>query len=181
MAIHKRKVGLLGGTFDPIHKGHLLLGEYAQASANLDCVMFLPSAVSYFKENTVNATATDRLEMTRLAVEDHPSFLVCDIEVRRGGYTYTFETLEELALLHPDWELYFILGADSLFTIENWREPERIFAASSLLVTTRNDITEALLEQKQQELTQKYDARIMTFPFPKLDISSTNIRTSLRN
>ena len=118
--------------------------------------------------------------MTGLAATNNPHSIVSDIECRREGNSYTVDTLEELHALHPDDELYLIMGADSIFEIETWRNPSRIFELAGIIAAARDDIDETLLGQKCEELTLKFGARIEVMNFPRVEISSTDIRNRIR-
>ena len=175
-----KKIGIVGGTFDPIHMGHLLLAEKAYSDCKLDSVYLVPSGFSYFKADKKVKDKETRLLMTGLAADNNPHFIVSDIECRREGNSYTVDTLEELYALHPDDELYLIMGADSIFEIETWRNPSRIFELAGIIAAARDDIDEILLGQKCEELTLKFGARIEVMNFPRVEISSTDIRNRIR-
>ena len=119
----KEKIGILGGTFDPIHMGHLIIAEQARDQYSLDRVLLIPSGHSYFKDNREQKVLSGqmRLEMTRIAAEGYAPFRVSDIEVNRPGNTYSFETLEEIAQDNPGAELYFIVGADTVCSMRTWK------------------------------------------------------------
>ena len=134
-----KRTGIMGGTFNPIHMGHLIIAEKAREQFNLDEVLFLPSGVPYMKDCREVLPGKIRMEMTALAIQGNPFFAVSAMEVEREGRTYTYETLEKLREQNPDTEYYFILGADSLWKIETWRKPERIFAACHILAAVRDD------------------------------------------
>ncbi len=175
-----KKIGIMGGTFNPIHIGHLLLGQWAMEEAELDGVAFIPTGNSYLKDRSELLPGEERLAMTRLAISDRECFCSLDMEVERGGDTYTCETLDALHTLYPQAKLYFIVGADCLFSIENWYHPEEIFKRCILLAASRGGMPMELLEQKQRELTQKYGAEIQLTAFPNIEISSTDIRRRRR-
>ena len=182
--MNKKKIGILGGTFDPIHLGHLIIAEQARDQYGLDEILLIPSSHSYFKDNRAQKVlpALTRLEMTRKAVSDYPPFEVSDIEVRRSGNTYTYETLEELADLHPEAELYFIVGADTVCSMSTWREPARIFAACTVLAAMREDqVDPESFEQGIKDLENRFHARIRTISIPNIGISSTQIRERAGN
>lgn len=182
--MNKIKIGILGGTFDPIHLGHLIIAEQARDQYGLDQVLLIPSGHSYFKDNRAQKVlpALTRLEMTRKAVSDYPPFEVSDIEVLRSGNTYTYETLEELADLHPEAELYFIVGADTVCSMSTWREPARIFAACTVLAAMREDqVDPESFEQGIKDLENRFHARIRTISIPNIGISSTQIRERAGN
>ena len=132
---NRMRIGILGGTFDPIHLGHLIIAEQARDQYALDKVLLIPSGHSYFKDNRKRKVlpAQTRLEMTRIAAGDRACFEVSDIEVTRPGNTYSFETLEELGRQNPDADLFFIVGADTVCSMRTWREPGRIFDACTIL------------------------------------------------
>lgn len=175
-----RRIGIMGGTFNPIHIGHLMLAEWAKSEAALDEIWLIPSGISYMKANQYVAPAEDRLRMTELAAKENIHFTALDLEIKRDGYTYSCETLEELAAACPEDKLYFILGADCLYTIENWKCPERIFQCCRLIAAVRNDASLEEMEEKKQELEQRFGGEIMLLPFVRTAISSTEIRERIR-
>ncbi|MCI9072158.1 MAG: nicotinate-nucleotide adenylyltransferase [Lachnospiraceae bacterium] len=174
------KIGIMGGTFNPIHTGHLLLAQWAMEEAGLDGILFMPTGNSYMKDRGEMLPGSERLAMTTLAVADRDCFACSDLEVRRGGNTYTYETLETLHRMYPRSCLYFILGADCLFSIENWYCPEKIFQNCVLLAACRGGVPMETLEAKRRELEKRHGARILLMTFPNLEISSTDIRLRCR-
>ena len=130
------RLGILGGTFDPIHIGHLAAARAAMECAHLDRVMFIPSAQPPHRAMAA-ARAEDRLAMTRVAVEGEPRFEVSDIEVARGGTSYTADTLAELHRVHPGDELFLILGWDAARLFKTWHEPQRVTALASVVIVGR--------------------------------------------
>jgi nicotinate-nucleotide adenylyltransferase len=131
------RLGIFGGTFDPVHYGHLLLAECCREQCRLDAVWFLPAAVPPHKREVELTPAEDRAKMLELAIAGHASFSVCRYEIDRGGVNYTFETLEHFAKEEPDRDLYFLLGADTLRDLPNWRRPERILELALPVVVRR--------------------------------------------
>ena len=129
------KLGVLGGSFDPPHLGHLAMAEAARRAHGLERVLLMPTGSPPHKLDIT--PAADRLAMVRLAVEGREGLEASDLEVRRQGTTYTVETLEELRRLHPGVELFFIVGEDSLADLPGWREPLRILALARLVVVNR--------------------------------------------
>lgn len=178
--IQKSKVGIMGGTFNPVHNGHLLLAEQAREYCNLDEILFMPSGNSYMKEQGEIPDGDTRISMTALAIEDNPHFALSTIEVERKGPTYTCETLAELKKLHPETEYYFIVGADNLFSIETWWKPEEILAGCTLIVAARGDKEESAIINKAAKLKEKYKARILLLPERRFDVSSTEIREKIK-
>ncbi|HET7338783.1 MAG TPA: nicotinate-nucleotide adenylyltransferase [Candidatus Dormibacteraeota bacterium] len=130
------RIGILGGTFDPIHVGHLAAGRVAMDCARLDRVLFIPSATPPHR-GPADATAEERLEMARLAIAGEPRFDVSDIEVRRGGKSFTSETVRSLKASHPDDELFLILGWDAARLFATWHDPDRVRADASVIVVGR--------------------------------------------
>lgn len=168
-----QKVGIMGGTFNPIHNGHIQLAKSAYEALSLDKVLFMPSGNSYLKKNVLDAK--HRVAMTKAAIADYSYFELSLIEVEREGNTYTYDTLQHLTQEHPDTEYYFILGADSLLYIDRWREPQIIFDLCTLVCAVRDDSDMDVLQKKGKELS-KLGAKIVYLNMDKIDISSTAIR-----
>ena len=133
------RLGLFGGTFDPIHLGHLILAESCREACGLDRVRFVVAGAPPHKPGDRTAVA-DRLEMARIAVAGHPAFEVSDIEARRPGPHYSVETLEAVHAERPEDDLFFLIGADSLADLPLWRSPDRIVRLASLVVVNRPGI-----------------------------------------
>lgn len=178
----KQKIGILGGTFDPIHNAHLSLGKKALETFHLDQVWFMPTGISYFKMNQKQMTdALHRAAMVKLAIQNEPRFLFSDMEILRKGETYTADTLQELCCRNPEAEYYFILGADSLRDIERWYHPQTIFDCAVILAANRNhQVPEEELKQEIHSLNRKFGARIEMLPFESMPISSTLVREEIR-
>ncbi len=121
------KIGIMGGTFNPIHFAHLILAESAYEELNLDKILFMPSKKPPHKLNESIESDEHRIQMIQLAIKSNPHFDLSCVELEREGITYTADTLEELNRNYPQDEFYFIIGADSLFQIEDWWHPEQIF------------------------------------------------------
>lgn len=175
-----RKIGILGGTFNPIHLAHLLMAEYALEAVELDKVLIMPSGISYLKKDMNVLPASQRLKMVELSIKDNPDLIASDMEIRREGNTYTYETLKELKALYPRITFYFIVGADCLFTIENWVEPKQIFENCVLLAAGRNSTSNDRMLAKKKELEEKFDANIILMDFPEINLSSTTIRDNIK-
>ena len=177
--IKAERIGILGGTFDPIHLGHLIIAEQARDQYQLDRVLLIPSGHSYFKDHRSKKVqpAQVRLEMTKIAAGSYKPFEVSDIEVNRPGNTYSFETLEELKALNPESELFFIVGADTICSMRTWREPQRIFNVCTVLAAMREDqVDPEEFQRETQALEKDFGARIYPVSIPNIGISSTQIR-----
>lgn len=176
------RTGILGGTFDPIHLGHLITAENALDGAGLDRVILMPTGCSYFKEDQKVTAPQLRYEMTRLAAGDNPRLVVSDMETTRPGNSYTADTLRELRETYPGDELYYIVGADTLVLMSLWRAPEEIFSLCHVLVETRPDeIAGKGLLEEIEALRDKYGADITILPARNIAISSTEIRSRVRD
>ena len=175
-----KKIGYLGGTFDPIHMGHLMLAEWSISAANLDEVWFIPTGQSYMKTDHYVQPGAERLHMVQLAVEGNNKLKCLDMEILRQGYTYTYETVEELKAGYPDTEFYFIQGADCLFSLDSWKHPDRILQGCTVLAAVRGDADLNCLELKRRELLSKFGGNIIVLPFMQLSISSSVIRERVR-
>lgn len=174
-----KKTGIMGGTFNPIHYGHLLLAESAREDLLLDQILFMPSGNSYMKDSASIASKADRIAMTSLAIEGNPYFKLSTLETDREGATYTCDTLKQLHDLLPEHELYFILGADSLYSIERWKNPASIMNNCTLVASVREGSL-GNIKEKADFLRQEYDAQIHLLPERNIDISSTEIRNRLK-
>ncbi|MBS6953412.1 MAG: nicotinate-nucleotide adenylyltransferase [Enterocloster asparagiformis] len=171
------KIGILGGTFDPIHNGHLWLGEQAYEEYGLDEVWFMPSGHPPHKQDHPVTGGDKRWDMVRLAIADHPHFAYSDFELQRPGYTYTAQTLALLRETYPRHSFYFIIGADSLYQIEGWYHPEQVMARATLLVAGRAYKKEhRSLEQQIAYLNRRYEARILPLHCGEMDVSSADLR-----
>lgn len=175
-----KKIGIMGGTFNPIHIGHLLLAERAMEEEKLDEIWLIPTGYSYMKRNSDTVPAQERLTMAEIAVKGNERFRCLDSEVKRSGYSYSYETLEQLKEEYPGVQFFFIFGADCLFTIENWKYPERIFQNCRVIAAVRNGTSISDMEQKKTELENRFHADITLLPFPNLEISSTELRDRIR-
>lgn len=133
------RLGLLGGTFDPPHVGHLLIAVDAVERLSLDRLVFIPTAEQPLKVGAIRASAAQRLAMVRLLVADDSRFDVDSIEIERAGLSYSVDTLAEYARREPAAERFFIVGADVLRTFDRWREPDRVLALATLVVLTRDE------------------------------------------
>lgn len=175
-----RKVGIMGGTFNPIHIGHLILAETARTQYELDEILFIPSGKSYMKQQMDIPAGEVRAAMTSLAIEDNPYFALSLIEIEREGNTYTYETLEALKEQNPDTEYYFIMGEDSLFAMDKWKFPQRIFDACTILAAIRNEDSVSHIETEAKRLAEQYQGKILMLNCGNMDISSSQIRSKVK-
>ena len=180
--VGKHRIGILGGSFDPIHIGHLLIAEYAREQLNLSEVRFIPAAVSPLKQDKQPTDAKHRVEMIRLAIGGNAHFRLDERELKRVGPSYTVDTLAELKSESPESELVFIIGADSLFDLQAWREPERICQLAFLAIALRGGRPVPDLEQLRRFLPpdQVASAAEHIVNLPQLEISSTDLRDRVR-
>lgn len=176
-----KRIGILGGTFNPIHYSHLLLAQAAFNEFCLDKVLIMPSNNPPHKKNSDIADDIDREIMIKLAIRDFPNLEYSDFELRREGTTYTSDTLELLNKEYPDTKFYFIVGGDSLSAFSTWHEPESILHRAALVAAGRADSSRELIQKQIEELRTKYSSdsfipEIYFLTAPMMDISSTSIR-----
>lgn len=173
-----RKIGILGGTFDPVHNGHINMAKGALAECGLEKVLMMPSCVSYLKAGTGVSDAAIRLEMLKIALFDEKDLVADDLEIRRGGNSYTCDTIRELSKEYgKECLLCYIIGDDTLLSMHRWKEPEVIFKGARILTIMRNfkkDSPEIL--EHLQFLKDTFDADVELLDVPVMDISSTMIR-----
>ena len=171
-----RKVGIMGGTFNPIHNGHLTLAEEAYRQFSLDEVIFMPCGTAYMKADQKVESGQTRARMTALAIQDIPYFTMSTLEIEREGNTYTYQTLEYLNKENPDTEYYYIVGADILFQMTQWVFPERIFSNCRILAAIRDDKTISDMGKLVRMLKREYDANVSFVHTSPMPVSSSNIR-----
>ncbi len=179
MADTKKRIGIMGGTFDPVHNAHLTLAEQAYRQYGLDEIWMLPNGNPPHKRNTRQAGMEHRMHMLRLAIQDIPYLKLCDVEQSGAVYHYTYETLQQLNRAYPDTTFYFIMGADSLFEFDGWKEPGIISRECILLAAVRDDHPGEELKARIRVLEARYGARIYLLDTPRMDIASEEIRRLL--
>ncbi len=170
------RLGVFGGSFDPIHLGHLRLAEEAREVFALDRVLFIPTWVSPFKTGRVVTPPEHRLEMVRRATVGNDAFAYSAIECIREGTSYTVDTLRALQREHPDAELWFLTGTDAVADLPRWREPEEVLRLTRFAVATRAGTTIEEVRERLVHLPGAWQERISFFPMTNIDISSTDIR-----
>ena len=177
----KTKIGIMGGTFDPIHYGHLYIAECARHRFSIDKVLFIPTGNPGYKKRTDIVNPAARLEMTRLAIMSNPYFDISSIEAERSGPTYTVDTLEQLYNkgVIPD-RIFFITGADAILEILTWKDVSRIFELCEFIAVTRPGYSFAEINQALGRLTAVQKNRIHFHETGGILISSTDIRNLVR-
>jgi nicotinate-nucleotide adenylyltransferase len=175
------KIGILGGSFDPVHYGHLLLAEQCREQCGLDEVRFLPASSPPHKLAQSLTDAQHRLAMLQLAIAGHPAFHLSRQEIDRGGISYTVETLRELHELEPDAELYFLMGGDSLRDLPSWREPQAICQLAIPVVVHRRGspqpdmgVLAPVVSADRLEMIRQHQVEM-----PAVDYSSTAVRSAI--
>lgn len=179
MSENKKRVGIMGGTFNPIHLGHLIIAEAAYEAYNLDEVLFVPSGVSYMKDQSEILDAKKRVHMTGLAIEDNPHFALSTIEIDRDGNSYSYETLETLRKQNPNTEYFFLVGSDTLFALETWKHPEILLPSCTILVAVRDGVPMEKMQEHAKYLEEKFGGSIKLLTTPNIEISATDIRNRL--
>lgn len=172
-----RRIAMLGGTFDPVHIGHLVLGETAREELALERVIFVPTGQPWRKSGREIAPAADRLEMLRLAIAGNPAFEVSTLEIDREAPSYSEVTLAALRDANPGAELYFILGQDALADLPNWHDPSAVVSLATLVVAGRGDGASAA---EDDPALARLKARIVRLQMPVIGVSATDIRARVK-
>lgn len=175
------KIGIMGGTFDPIHNGHLLLGRQAYMEYGLESVWFMPSGQPPHKRNQGVSDGIHRCAMVKLAIENQSSFEFSDFEFLRNGNTYTAQTMALLKESFPQHQFFYIIGADSLYEIESWYHPRQVMTSVPFLVANREYKKEhRSLQDQIAYLKNSYGANIRLLHCREMDISSAEIRQAVQ-
>ncbi|OCL25243.1 nicotinic acid mononucleotide adenylyltransferase [Orenia metallireducens] len=169
----QKVIGIMGGTFDPIHNGHLLTAECAAYQYNLDEVIFVPSGNPPHKVEKRITDAEDRYLMCMLAIMSNPKFRVSRMEIDRVGLSYTIDTVREFKKLYPEAKIYFITGSDAILEIFTWKDPEDLLQEAEFIAATRPGYC---LSELGQDIYDSYLNSIHPLEIPGLAISSTDIR-----
>lgn len=173
------RLGILGGTFDPVHRGHLALARAACDEVGLEKVMFVPAGQPWRKAGRMIASGEDRLAMLQLALEGEEAFEIGTLEMGPAGPSYTVDTLEALRADRPDDELVFILGEDALGDLPNWHRPERILELVKLAVARRADVSREALEGAGRRLPGLLE-RVVWLEMSLVEVSATGVRERAR-
>lgn len=171
-----KRIGLLGGTFDPIQLAHLIIASEAQARLGLSRVLFIPAGEPWRKRGRRISSTEHRVAMVRLAIADDPHFELSLVEVERPGSSYTADTLQEMRrLLGEETELYFILGLDALYDLPHWRTPELIIEQCHLVAVARPGVSLRRLGEVKRRLPV-LESKLVMLPAPRIEVSSSDIR-----
>ena len=173
------KIGILGGSFDPIHNGHLNMALKSYEQYSLDEVWLIPNGNAPHKDSEKMADAMHRLAMCELVAAEYPFLKTCDIEVTSEEYSYTYITVTKLQEMYPEYKFYFIMGADSLDYFDKWRKPEVIASVCKILVINRDEFSEEDMKDKIRRINTIFPADIRIVHCPKVDVSSTELRAKL--
>jgi nicotinate-nucleotide adenylyltransferase len=173
-----KRIGIFGGSFDPIHLGHLLIAEQFLSELSLDMVKFVPAKISPFKQGYTPTSDKHRLEMLKLAIGAHRSFEVDPIEIQRGGVSYTIDTVEQLQSAEPDATWFLLIGADSLRDFKKWKSPEKLLRCVQLVVARRGGCPEPDWKELQGLVSEQALRAIeqIRLDIPVVEISSSSIR-----
>lgn len=169
------KIGILGGSFNPIHNGHIKIAEEVKKQLELDDILFIPTGSAPHKDNSLFASKEHRYNMVNLAVNS--KFSVSDIEIKNDKVCYTVDTMSAIKKLYPNDKLYYIIGADSLVDFMKWREPLKLFEMLSIVVVDRDGTD---IDAVAEEYRQEYCADITVCHMDRIDISATQIRENLK-
>ena len=170
----EHRIGILGGTFDPIHNGHINLAEFAYDKLKLDKVIFVPSGISYMKSHSSNSY--HRSNMVKIAIEGIDYFEYSDVDIIREGNSYTLNTLLDLKKSYKNAQLYFIIGSDTLFMLERWYKFTDIFSLCSIVVAHRENDINNEVSLKINDLIHKYNCEIELMQIEIMEISSSKLR-----
>ncbi len=176
MTIKAHRVGIFGGTFNPVHYGHLMIAENACEQFDLEQVVFLPTGQSPHKEYMGEDMSRHRCSMIEMAIKDNPRFDISYRETESTSVNYTYETLRQLNEEFPDTRFYFILGADSLFDFSMWRRPDLICKEAVILAAVRDNLDEKKVDAEIVELTEQFCGEIYRLNTPAFNVSSRDIR-----
>ncbi len=179
------RIGIFGGSFDPVHIGHLIAAECCREQAGLDRVIFMPAVVPPHKQHRRLTAAEDRVQMLRLAVGGHDAFEVSTLEIDRGGVSFTVDTLSQLRAAHPVDELVLVLGPDAIAEFPSWREPARILELATPLVMMRDAIDDMTRITSDERITllfgrERLTATVATMVrLPAIGIRASDLRAAV--
>ncbi len=174
-----KQIGLFGGSFNPIHIGHLWIAESTRDAFHLDKVIYIPAGKNPYKSYETEDERYHRYKMVQLAIGSNPHFDISDIEINKKGTTYTIDTIHHFKKKFPDSQLYFITGSDLMFQINLWKEAQTLMESIEIVTAVRPGYADKELELQIDFLTRNYQAKIHLFHTPELDISSSEIRNRI--
>ncbi len=181
MAAKIKKYGVMGGTFDPIHIGHLVVAEEIRKKFNLDKVIFVPTGIPPHKDSSMLTEAKHRYRMTLLATISNPCFEVSSIEVDKDDVSYTIDTIRAFSKIYNDnTQLYFLTGADAVLELPTWRNVEELLKLCKFVAVSRPGFDPEAMEERINKLEKEYDTNILTTSVAALGVSSTDIRNRIR-
>jgi nicotinate-nucleotide adenylyltransferase len=175
-----QKIGIMGGTFNPIHIGHMIAAQEVLYKMKLDSIIFMPTGNPPHKRQKDIISAEHRYEMVRLAIMGNRQFSISDLEIKREGRTYTYDTLNELHKIYYGNKLYFIIGFDTLKDLDSWRRIDDVCKMVSFIVVNRGNSTDEIMEESKIK-RERYSADINIVDIPDIEISSTEIRRRVGN
>jgi len=175
------RIGILGGTFNPIHNGHIQMAKYSHDAAKLDKVILMPTFVPPHKESTNLVSCEHRLNMCKLACLNLPYAEVSDFEIKLEGKSYTYRTLELLKSHNKNYEFFFIVGADMFLSMQNWKNPEIIFELATVIAIPRDEDSVSELKEHYNNVLKKMGAKAIVLKDSVLTVSSTYIRDNIDN
>lgn len=170
-------IGIMGGTFDPVHNGHLKMAQAAKEQLDPDLLLWIPTGVPPHKETS--ASNEDRLAMLRLAIEGLDGHEIDLCEYRRNGYSRTVDTLQELHDRYPNADFFFIIGADTVLQLESWKDFATVSTLCSFGVAVRPTVSDTLLDEQMAALTQTYQTRFLRITLPHIPLASSDIRAAV--
>lgn len=175
-------IGIMGGTFNPIHNGHILIAKNAyEQFPDINKIVFMPNAMPKYKDSDDIGNSIHRLIMTYKGIKDYEWAVLSDMEIKRGGITYTYDTLMEIKSINPNLKIYFIIGADSLASIKKWYRYQDVMSMCTLLVAAREN-QDLDIETMGNNLMSEYEfCHIEYIKMDEYDASSTDIRESIKN
>ncbi len=181
MTVTAKRIGISGGTFDPIHLGHLIIAQEIKETMNLDKIIFIPSGSPPHKRHYRITEAVHRYNMVKMAISTNDSFEVSDIEISRTGYSYTYDTLNAIksGLSEKD-KLFFITGADVIYQMHTWKNIAEVFRLCEFVAVLRPEYEEKEMQNEADVLRNKYDAVVHIKKAPLIGISSTDIRKRIK-
>lgn len=174
------KIGIMGGTFNPIHYGHLIAAEWAKIEYKLDIVIFVPAANPPHKDMAEVLNKDDRYNMVEKAIAGNQDFTISDFEMQKEGKSFTIDTLEHFKGIYPKGDLYFIIGYDAFLDLHTWKNYERLFDLSTFIVATRTGYTQKQPRPTHGHLSEEIVNKINFFEIPEVGISSSGIRQRVR-